>query len=207
MHKLHNFLLLGSGAHFTRQVLKQLLACDCPPVAYVQYGCKIPDTPTHFKNIPIESSRSLTAIDALINQYDIACYYQNSLQLADWVQQQNIDFLLVACWPELISTEVINSVNCAAVNLHPSLLPAFRGFDPISDQLNSGNSTFGVSLHLLNESFDCGDIVLQEVVKPDATATGLEIEARCAKKGAQLFIHALQTYSQPGWNLIKQPVD
>ncbi len=204
MHKLHNFLLLGSGSHFTCQVLKKLLSSDCFPVAYVQYGCQIPDTPSYFENIPIESSRPLTPVTALINHYDIACYYQNSLQLADWVQQKNIDFLLVACWPELISAEVIYSVNCAAVNIHPSLLPTFRGFDPISDQLNSGSSSFGVSLHLLNESFDCGDIVLQEVVKSDATATRLEIEARCAKKGAQLFIRALQTYSMPGWHLIKQ---
>jgi methionyl-tRNA formyltransferase len=206
MHKLHNFLLLGSGTHFTYQVLKQLLSCNCLPVAYIQYGGPISLTPSHFGNIPIESSRPLSPVDALMEQYDIACYYQDSLPLADWVQQRNIDFLLVACWPELISAELINSVNCAAVNLHPSLLPAFRGFDPISDQLDSGNSSFGVSLHLLNESFDCGDIVLQELVQSDATTTRLEIEARCAVKGAQLFIRALQTYSQPGWNLIKQPV-
>jgi methionyl-tRNA formyltransferase len=199
-----NFLLLGSGSNLTFQLLKQLISADCMPLAYVQYGSQISEAPGYFENIPVESSRSLTPVYMLSKQHDIAYYYQNSLPLADWIKQHDIDFVLVVCWPELITAEVINSVNCAAVNLHPSLLPAFRGFDPISDQLHAGESNFGVSLHLLSESFDCGDIVLQASVKP-ATATRLEIEASCAEKGAQLFIRSMQTFYQPGWDLIKQP--
>lgn len=204
MHKSEKFLLLGSAANFTYQVLKQLLSADYRPVAYVQYGAKMPDT-SHFENIPVETQRPLSSVIALINQHNIPVYSQNSLPLDIWIKQMDIDYLLVACWPELISAEIISSVNCAALNLHPSLLPEFRGFDPITDQLNARKPPFGVSLHLLNESFDRGDIVLQEIVSAVVTATREEIEANCAEKGANLFIRALQTYSHPGWDLIKQP--
>jgi methionyl-tRNA formyltransferase len=206
MHKPLNFLLLGSGAHFTFRVLKQLLSFNYQPLAYIQHGSQEPDVPSVFENIPVVSHRSLTPVNALSIQHDINFYYQNSLQLDVWIRQMSIDFLLVACWPELIPAEIIDSVNCAAVNLHPSMLPAFRGFDPLSDQLNSSDSTFGVSLHLLNDTFDSGDIVLQEVVKIAPGANRLDIEIQCAEKGAELFIRALQSYAKPGWSLIKQPL-
>ncbi len=205
MFKQPSFLLLGSGTNFTCQVLQQLLSDHISPQAYVQHGSQASDSISYLADIPVLREPAPKPIEQLLKAHQIDHFYQRDVLLARWVQQQNVDFLLVACWPELISMDVINSVNCAALNLHPSLLPAYRGFDPIGDQINAGSQKFGVSLHLLNEQFDCGDIVSQQTVDLSShNETRTAIESLCAQRGAKLFQQAMQTYFQPGWNLLSQ---
>lgn len=204
MLKQSSFLLLGSGTNFTCQVLQQLLSDQVFPQAYVHHGSRAGYSINHLADIPVVSEPAPQAIESLLKPHHIDHFYQNNLELAQWIRQQDVDFLLVACWPELISMDVINSVNCAALNLHPSLLPAYRGFDPIRDQINAASGDFGVSLHLLNEQFDCGDIVLQQAVGLTLNESRTTIESLCAQQGAKLFQQAMQTYFEPGWSLLSQ---
>lgn len=204
MEKQYRFILLGSGTNFTCQVLRQLLSDNLIPFAYVQHGTQPIAISSHFANIPVINKAPPHAMHSLLTSSHIPMLYHQQLQLAQWIRQQDIDFLLVACWPELIGMDVIGSVNCAALNLHPSLLPAFRGFDPISDQLHANKNEFGISLHLLNECFDCGDIVLQQAITADRNPERNEVETRCARQGAKLFHQAMRSFSQPGWSLKKQ---
>ena len=74
------------------------------------------------------------------------------VQCAHLLRQHGIEFILVACWPYLIDEPAARKRNQGRVNLHPSLLPAYRGPDPIGAQLNSAEPHPGVSLHLLNAS-------------------------------------------------------
>ncbi len=110
--------------------------------------------------------------------------------------------MLVACWPYLIDSSVIDSLDGAALNLHPSLLPAFRGPDPIGEQLNSDDRRFGVSLHRLSNSFDRGDLVAQAEIQLAKKSPDREmVEQDCAKGGVQLFISLLDKdpASWPCW--------
>ena len=118
------------------------------------------------------------------------------------LQQHDIDLMLVACWPYLIDTSVIDALDGAALNLHPSLLPAFRGPDPIGEQLNSEDRHFGVSLHRLSDSFDRGDLVAQAEIQLAKKSPDREmVEQDCAKGGVQLFISLLDQdpASWPCW--------
>jgi methionyl-tRNA formyltransferase len=203
MSESSKYLLLGSGAHFTYQVLQHLLQRYYPPLAYVQHGTEAQLSAGQFADIPVENNIQFHPIPALLQHHALPFYYHQGLDLPEFIQHSDIDFILVACWPRLISNEIIRSVNCAALNLHPSLLPAFRGVDPIRAQLEAQHEHFGVSLHLLNDAYDCGDIVLQQSIEI-TVPTYRSIESACATRGADLFIQALQTYSKPGWTLIKQ---
>lgn len=198
-----SFIVLGTGGPFTFHLLSSLIQSQCLPVAYVQYASSSSAPPLEFSNIPIESNINQNPILPFLQQKEIPFFYQSALDLSAFINEYNADFILVACWPELISKAVIESVNCAALNMHPSLLPAFRGFDPIRDQIASGILPFGVSLHLLNEQFDCGDIVLQQEISVSQLKRN-NIESACARAGAVLFIRAIQTFSNPGWTLVSQ---
>jgi len=125
-------------------------------------------------------------------------------ECAHLVQQAAIDFLLVACWPYLIGEILITSPRKAALNLHPSLLPDFRGPNPIEQQLARGTSSFGVTLHLLNEQFDRGDIIAQAALSDfDEKADRTCLEHRSATQGVELFIEAVKGYDH-GWKPIRQ---
>ena len=116
---------------------------------------------------------------------------QRQQQCARLIRQRSIDFMLVACWPYLIAPEMIESVSKAALNLHPSLLPAYRGVDPVGRQLECGERRLGVSLHLLSQRFDAGDIVARASLPPLGASPDREtIEREAARLGAGLFIDA-----------------
>jgi methionyl-tRNA formyltransferase len=204
LSELPPFILLGTGGHYTWQVLKCLIDGGCLPSAYVQYGAPAISQSLQLAHIPVEVDGNKKPILTLLQDYSIPVFYQSRHDLTALIKGLKADFMLVACWPERIHQDTIRSVNCAAVNLHPSLLPAFRGYDPITEQIASGHQPFGVSLHLLSEQFDCGDIIMQEEVMASVSDSRETIEALCAEKGAHLFKYAMQIYSQPGWTLIKQ---
>ena len=131
---------------------------------------------------------------------------------AETLRQQGIEFILVACWPYRIEHELIKSAGLAALNLHPSLLPKYRGADPITAQLRAGDRHFGISLHLLDEAVDRGDIVAQtgftledigDNMGDDISDERQAIEHRAARLGGQLFIQAVSEYDS-GWQLRPQ---
>lgn len=199
-----SYCLLGTGGNFTYQVLKSLIESNCPPIAYVQYGAPQITQVLEIAHIPIETKLTIKPIFGLLKQHSVPVYYHSTPELSELIERIQADFMLVACWPVRIDQVTIQSVKRAAVNLHPSLLPAFRGYDPITDQIESNQQPFGVSLHMLSDQFDCGDIVMQEEVSTSFNDSKEAIETLCAQKGAQLFKRAIQTYDKPGWSLISQ---
>ncbi|MDA0337282.1 MAG: methionyl-tRNA formyltransferase [bacterium] len=78
-----------------------------------------------------------------------------------------------------------------SVNVHPSLLPAYRGAAPIVWALFDGCTDTGISTFLLNAKMDAGDILLQEHLRIGDTETAGELEARLAVDGADLLVRSL----------------
>ena len=75
------------------------------------------------------------------------------------------DIILVSCYARLIPQSVFSLANVGAFNLHPSLLPLFRGPTPLFWQFREGISDFGVTLHRMNSEFDTGNIISQKNVE------------------------------------------
>lgn len=119
----------------------------------------------------------------------------NQFNLVEIIKQHNIDLVLIACWPYLIDRSVFNAL-ASWVNMHPSLLPAYPGANPIEAQLAAAKAEFGVSLHLLNDYFDQGEVIAQQqvVVDPGEASKQL-LEQLCAQTGVKLFTRMLTEYS------------
>lgn len=200
------FIILGTGGAYTYHVLKTLINQSCYPLGYIQSGSRPSQKQLKFADIELEVAKPKDKLTELLQTHNIPVFYQKSADMTQLVQQFDADFLVVACWPELIPNDVINAVSIAALNLHPSLLPNYRGSDPIQAQLVVGDLNFGITLHLLDSHFDHGDIVLQNALRLDSSSSKLDIEKLAAKKGAHLFIQAINTYKNPGWVLTKQKV-
>ncbi len=204
MTKQHRFIVLGTGGAFTYNVIKRLVEQEYKPAAYIQSGDKPHQTQASFANIELDILKPQSALSRLLQLYKIPTHYQLQLELQKFIKQLNIDFMLVACWPTLIHNDVILSISKAALNLHPSLLPKYRGIDPIINQLKTDDINFGISLHLISDTYDSGDIVLQQSLDSINNLDKSRIEKEAAKKGADLFIQAINTHQNPGWKLIKQ---
>lgn len=204
MTKQPRFVVLGTGGEFTFHVLKTLIDKSFMPLAYINSGDKPASKSARFADINIEVFSPGNGLDDLLKLNSTPGYFQSSINMENIIAQFKTDFLLVACWPQLLSEKITGLASCSAVNLHPSLLPEYRGYDPISEQLAKGNTNFGVTLHLLSNHFDQGDIVLQQGFPIQQNPSVHSINEKAAIIGAQLFIQAVETYHHPGWSLTKQ---
>ena len=206
MTSRHSFIVLGTGGEFTYNVIQTLIKKNYKPLVYIQSGNN-PRQQGSFENIELEILKPQGNLTQLLKLGNIPFHYQSQIEIIKFIQQLKVEFLLVACWPQLIPGKVLQSVSKAALNLHPSLLPDFRGIDPVGDQLKQKNNNFGISLHLINETYDSGDIVLQQELSIKKNIDKISIETSAARKGAELFIQAINTYEKPGWQLVRQDVN
>lgn len=114
----------------------------------------------------------------------------------DMVAALQPDVAVVACFPRLFPAALRELPRYGCLNLHPSLLPAYRGPAPLFWQARQGELRTGVSLHLLDEGVDTGDIVAQAALDWPEGVPGTEMEQRCAAEGARLLLAVLQRLDQ-----------
>ena len=80
------------------------------------------------------------------------------------MQAWKVDLIVLAGWMRIISPKLIDAFPNRIINLHPSMLPKYKGLHAIERALESGDDITGVSVHYVNEELDGGEIILQEEV-------------------------------------------
>lgn len=107
-------------------------------------------------------------------------------------EEMKPDLGVAACFPWLLPESWLAIPALGVLNLHPSLLPAYRGPYPLFWQLRASEERTGVTLHLMDAGADTGSIVAQELVAFPEGATALEADRIAAKAGAKLLLEALE---------------
>ncbi len=97
------------------------------------------------------------------------------------------DVVLVACLPERLDEFWISLAPAGCFNLHPSLLPAYRGPAPLFWQLRDGLTRTGVTVHQVEARIDAGQILLQEAHRIDPQDDLAILNAVLAAAGARAF--------------------
>jgi methionyl-tRNA formyltransferase len=101
------------------------------------------------------------------------------------------DVLVVVAYGRILTRAVLDVAPLGAVNLHFSLLPAYRGAAPVQWALANGEVRTGVSTMLINEGLDEGDVLLQESVEVGRSECAPELQERLALTGAALLTRTL----------------
>jgi methionyl-tRNA formyltransferase len=104
------------------------------------------------------------------------------------------DALVWAAYGNLIPRALIEAVGGRTVNVHPSLLPRWRGAEPVAHAILAGEAATGVTLMQGTAELDAGPILAQVAVEIPPTATTDELEALLALHGARLLEHKLPEY-------------
>ncbi len=114
----------------------------------------------------------------------------HTADLAQQLQEADVDLFVVVAFSILPRT-LLAIPRHGSVNLHPSLLPKYRGAAPIIWAVVRGETETGVSTFLLNPRVDTGDILLQRRVPIHPDETAGELEARLAGIGARLMLETI----------------
>jgi methionyl-tRNA formyltransferase len=101
------------------------------------------------------------------------------------------DLNVVVAYGQIIPSSIIYLPKYNSINVHFSLLPKYRGASPVQWAILKGEEKTGITIFELNEKMDEGAILTQEEIEilPDERAS--ELEARLAKKGAELLIETI----------------
>lgn len=99
----------------------------------------------------------------------------------------NIDIAFSIYYRKIISKKIIECTKEGIVNIHPSLLPGYRGPVPGMWALLNNERKLGVTMHYINEGIDTGDIIDQTAFTAPDKITGFELNNLLMKKGAKLF--------------------
>jgi methionyl-tRNA formyltransferase len=99
--------------------------------------------------------------------------------------------MALAAFAALVPNNVLDLTPVGVLNVHPSLLPRWRGAAPIQSALWAGDTTTGVSIIRLVQALDAGPILLQAAVPIGAEDDYVSLEPRLAQLGGQLLVQAL----------------
>ncbi len=105
----------------------------------------------------------------------------------DWLKGKKPDIFLLASFGKIIPEKILDMVNLP-LNIHPSLLPKYRGASPIRGALMNNEQTTGITIFKMTERMDAGDIIHQYPVDILTEEVATELEQRLGKIGGQEFI-------------------
>jgi len=108
------------------------------------------------------------------------------------LKENNIKLIVLAGFMRLLSPEFVKLYSGQILNIHPSLLPAFKGGQSIQDAFNYGVKITGVTAHFVDEEMDHGPIILQETIKIKKTDTLQSLEARIHRLEHKLYPQAIE---------------
>jgi methionyl-tRNA formyltransferase len=117
---------------------------------------------------------------------------------------QNVDLLLVGTWKERLKKEIYSVPTVGTVNVHPSLLPKYRGPNPYIQTILHGESETGVTLHLVDDGFDTGAILSQEKVKIAENDTSKELREKSVRVARKLVAEFISDLNNKVITPIKQ---
>jgi methionyl-tRNA formyltransferase len=198
--KTPRVMFMGMGGAFSALALKSLLERDVEVCTVVTPG-PVPRTPglSGSPYLPLVEGAPSETIVSLAQERAIPVEYVSELGQAPTLTRLAIyqpQVILVACFPYLFPPALLQLPPHGCLNLHPSLLPAYRGPAPLFWQFRRGERQTGVTLHLMNERLDAGDILLQKPVTLPDGITGPEADTLLAQEGGGLLVEALRLLEQ-----------
>lgn len=99
-------------------------------------------------------------------------------EIVSLLDEKKIDLVVLAGYMRLCDETLLNAYEGRIINIHPSLLPAFKGKDAIGQAIAYGVKVMGVSIHYVDSGMDSGKIIAQEAFPVDPKWSHEEIEAK-----------------------------
>ena len=115
------------------------------------------------------------------------------------------DVIVVAAFGQILPQSVLDIPTYGCINIHPSLLPEFRGASPVAAAILAGSGFSGVSIMLLDKGLDTGPVLARAQVAISVQDTTGSLTAKLSLVAAQLLLEVLPSWL--GGGLVPRPQD
>ena len=93
-----------------------------------------------------------------------SCYSKDEDEIIALFEAYNVDLVVMAGWMRIVSKKFCDAFAGRLINLHPSLLPKYKGLNAVEQALKSGDDETGCTVHFVTEELDSGAIIRQQTV-------------------------------------------
>lgn len=123
--------------------------------------------------------------------------------LAEQIDAQQPDLVVLAGFMRILTPAFVDHYLGRMLNIHPSLLPAFRGLQTHARALEAGVSTHGASVHFVTSELDGGPVIAQAEVPVRADDTPQSLAARVLAREHQLYPRVIEWFAQGRLKLLQ----
>ncbi|MDD4907840.1 MAG: phosphoribosylglycinamide formyltransferase [Candidatus Omnitrophica bacterium] len=127
----------------------------------------------------------------LVKRKDFSSPAEFDSELIGHLEENKIDLIVLAGFMLLLSREFVEKYKGRIINIHPALLPSFKGAHGIKEAFDYGAKLSGVTVHFVDEKIDHGPIILQQQVRVEEGDTPESFEARVHKVEHKLYPQAI----------------
>lgn len=156
-------LASGSGTNFeavAKAIANQKLNAQIQVLIYNNPEAKVTQKAEKFQ-VP----------GVLLNHRKFASREDLDQKIVEVFQNYEVDLVVMAGWMRVVTPVLINAYPNKLINIHPSLLPSFRGIRAIAQALEAGVKITGCTVHLVVPEVDAGPVLIQAAVAILATDT------------------------------------
>ena len=180
-------VLVGSLRPFSGAVLDGLCARGVNPAAVVIDGfAPAPDVS------PIPISSPAASLPDVARARSLSVEGTGDRPLADVLREARPDVVFAACYPRRIDDDAVAASGAGGFNVHPAVLPAYRGPSPVFWQLRDGCARGGVTVHRVTGEMDAGPIVAQAETEIPAGASESGLASALGTRGGALCADVIE---------------
>lgn len=132
----------------------------------------------------------------IIRRKDFADRSGFEAEIIKSLRAANIDLIVLAGFMRILGPDLINSYRDKIINIHPALLPSFKGAQAIKDAFDYGVKLTGVTVHFVDEQMDNGPVILQKEVKIEETETLESLENKIHRLEHKIYSEVINLISQ-----------
>ena len=129
------------------------------------------------------------------NINNIVIKYSNRKSFEDrlfkLLRRNNVDLICLAGFMKILSGKFIKKLNKTILNIHPSLLPKYKGLNTHNRAIQNKDKYSGATVHIVNDKLDSGKIILQKKVKILKSDSGKSLEKKVLKIEHKIYPKAI----------------
>ncbi len=133
---------------------------------------------------------------ALIKRDDFSTRKDFEDKIIQRLKEEKIDLVVLAGFMRILGPEFVREYNNRIINIHPALLPSFKGSEAIKDAFDYGAKITGVTVHFVDEKMDHGPIILQQALKIEEEDTLESLEVKIHKIEHKLYPEAIRLFTE-----------
>ncbi|HRH40183.1 MAG TPA: phosphoribosylglycinamide formyltransferase [Pyrinomonadaceae bacterium] len=131
---------------------------------------------------------------------------EHDAEIVSELKKRGVELVCLAGYMRLLSKDFIRAFPNQIINIHPSLLPSFKGLDAQKQAFEYGVKFTGCTVHFVDEELDHGAIISQKIVEVKGDDTAESLSARILDQEHSLYVEALSKITNEKYEIIGRKV-